>query len=284
MRRGKRTVSCAKFNRSAVNIRKFVLVIGSWSKVPAKIKFGNTFDFGNFDQCVKIYQKSSDQQVIKGQHCLYQFYSKLNDTISKSSELSPLNTGWKHLDKRFGGAICLPQACAPKTVTKFLKILFETSDFGIADDYEQADYCKISQTNRVLSKSSTVTLFFSILLVICVISSSVYDFLNSKHDRKSRTELFLTFSLLKNLPNLLNLSRDPNEEVRSLYCIRAFSSIGILLFHIYVFSLVFPSNLDKNSEFSLHLRTIGVIGCFVNSFFVMSGFLATKSVIKDLKK
>lgn len=258
-------------------------MIGSWSKVPTKIKFGNTFDFGNFDQCVQIRQKSSYQQVIKGQYCLYQF-KKLNVTISKSSELSPLNTGWKHLDKRFGGAICLPQACAPKTVTKFLKKIFEISDFVIADDYEQADYCKTLQTTKILSKSSTLTLIFSILLVICVISSSFYDFLTSNHVRKSRNEWFLSFSLLKNLPNLFNMVRDPNEEVKSLYCIRSFSSISILLFHIYAFSLVFPSNLAKNSEFSFHLRAIGGIGCFVNSFFVMSGFLATKSVIKDLKR
>lgn len=165
-----------------------------------------------------------------------------------------------------------------------LNILFEISDFAIADDYEQADYCRTLQTTKVLSKSSTVTLFFSILLVICVISSSVYDFLSSNYGTKSRTEWFLTFSLLKNLPNLFNLNRDPNEEVRSLYCIRSFSSISILLFHIYAFSLVFPSNVAKNSEFSFHLRAIGGIGCFVNSFFVMSGFLATKSVIKDLKR
>ena len=259
-------------------------MIGSWSKVPTKIKFGNTFDLGNFDQCVKIHQKLDDQQVIKGQHCLYQFYSKYNDTIRKSSELSPLNIGWKHLDERFGAAICLPQNCAAKAVRNFLKILFEISDFVIADDYEQTDYCKTIHETKNLSKSTTVTLFFSILLVMCVISSTVYDFLTSNYGGKIRIEWFMTFSLLKNLPNLFNLNRDPNEEVRSLYCIRSFSSISILLFHIYAFSLVFPSNLVENSEFSIHLRVVGGIGCFVNSFFVMSGFLATKSIIKDMKK
>lgn len=44
----------------------------SWAKIPAGILKGNSFDFGNFDECAEIKYDTmvSNAGVVQGQYCL----------------------------------------------------------------------------------------------------------------------------------------------------------------------------------------------------------------------
>lgn len=255
-------------------------VTDSWSKLPEKIKYGNTFDFGKFDQCLSVRQRINQVEII-GQHCLFQFYSKSNGTVSQGPIDSLFNQGWKHLNERFGGAICLPAACKP--VKTILHFLLNGSDFNIAEDYEQADYCKTLQTSRTFSKWKVAAFFITGFFLICVVLSSVYD-LSTKNDKTAKpNEWFLVFSLHKNLSSLMQINDESTYELKSLSFMRFYVAIYILFAHVIDFTLWFPSVMHLDCENSSAKFLLDAAEPFLNLFFVISGFLVTRAVIKDMK-
>lgn len=280
MQHGREKVSFVRL-RTEKHEQVFVIaVIGSWSEIPDKILYGNTFDFGNFDQCIEIRQETH-HQVVQGQHCLFQFYSTSNETIQRDPKISLFNFGWRHLNERFGGAVCLPATCEPKCVGKILQLLFDGSDYEVAVDYNQADYCKVSQKTNYFSRSIVVAVCVISFLLICVVASTIYDLITAQSDERKRVELFLVFSIVRTGSNLLNFSDDSKNNIKSLHFIRCVSAVSILFLHIYVVTLQFPSTHNLKNDF--RENAVILIGSSVNAFFVMSGLLATKSMIRDMK-
>ena len=257
-------------------------MIDSWSKLPKKIEYGNTFDFGDFEQCLQIREKINQVEII-GQHCLFQFYSKSNDTILVEPRKNFINQGWNHLDSRFGGAICLPAVCKPDTVKTILYFLLNGSDYNVADDYEQANYCKTSQTSEAFSDLTLAAFFVTGFLLLCVICSTAYDLATRNDEKAKQNELFLAFSLHKNLSNLLQTKDESRNEVKCLSFIRSVAAVCILFVHINVMVLWFPSNQPSDFSRSKIAQILSGFGIAINAFFVISGFLATRSVVRDLK-
>ena len=254
-------------------------VIGSWSKISSKIKNGNTFNFGNFDKCMQVYLKVFNTEVI-GQHCLFQFYPKSRQMRSRGQEFSQFNYGWKHLSERIGGAICLPAACKPKTVKKFLQYLLDENDFKVAEDYNQADYCKTSQTSKTFSQSKSAIFYITGFLLICVGLSTIYDLVTRKNPKHNAW--FLTFSLKENLSSLLKSDDESTSEVKSLNFIRSIVTMCILFVQISTFSSWFPSNKPLDVVNTRMKFVLGPLALSLNAFFVISGFLATRTVVRDI--
>ena len=257
-------------------------MVDSWSQIPRKIKYGNTFDFGNYDQCLQVHTETNQLAVIT-QYCLFQFYSNFNETVPRMSSMSSFNSGWKQLDQRFGFAICLPAVCEPKTVKKILIFLLEGSDYSVADDYEQAEYCKTLQTSTNFSKLSIATFCIIIVIIFCVTSSTCYD-LKTKKKKCKRNEFLLAFSFRKNVSSLIELNIEPNNEITSFNCIRVLSSICLLHVHLVFSSFWFPLNNFVDVDSGLYSHAFKVIGSFMNAFFVISGFFATHSIIDKIKR
>ena len=257
-------------------------VVDSWSKLPTRIKYGNTFDLGSFDQCLQTYQKT-DQVEIIGQHCLFQFYSKSNETIPKDFHISSFNYGWKGLDRRFGGAICLPAACAPGTVNKVLHLLLHGSDYAIADDYDQADYCKTSPKSSITISLIVISCIVSFLL-LCVILSTVYDLRTVKTDPDKKNQWLLVFSLYTNASILFDCSTKSASEVKNFHFFRTVVSIIIVLAHVYGTVVWFPMSNHYNIEDAFYTKVIQISACFLHMFLVISGFLASKTIMKKLEE
>jgi hypothetical protein len=259
-------------------------VLDSWSKIANKTKYGNTYDFGKFQQCLQIRHQSDDLGVIEGKHCLFQYYSKSNDTVPRFFDKCLMNRGWKDFNKRFGGAICVPAECSAVTVKRFLQFLLLKTDYKVADDYEQQNFCKTSKTSQATSKSYLTAVCLISFLLLCVASSTIYDLITSKAAGKKRVELLLTFSVIANVSKLFDVSSESKNEVRCFHCIRTVFSLFIVFAHLTIFSINFPSNHQFDFQGLLLKLLVAAPAVFsLNGFLIMSGFLATHSSIKKSK-
>jgi hypothetical protein len=261
----------------------FVLsVLESWSKLPAKIRHGNTYDFGKFEKCLAIHHKSDQAGPILGQHCMFQFFSKSHDTIPVQPDMHAWNSRWKHTDQRFGGAICLPAACSPDDVRTITSLLLMETDFEVVIDFDQNDFCKTASKFDLFSKYSLGAILTFSLLLTFIALSTVYDFAKRKAREHQRNEWFLAFSARRHVTNLFDVKTESKNEVKCLHCLRSLMSIIIVCGHCFSLHMVFPTKNSPN--FALPPGFLVLMNFAVNGFFVMSGLLAAKTIVLDLEK
>lgn len=131
----------------------------------------------------------------------------------------------------------------------------------------------------LLSFSKCVATF----LVGFAVLSTIYDL---KSQEVHRNESFLAFSLYKNSKKLFNFKQESSSDViQCLNGIRVLSTLSIVLLHS-VFYRVFPPVRDelilKSWLGTNTASTISAINITVDSFFVISAALATKSMLREL--
>ncbi|CAG9811485.1 unnamed protein product [Chironomus riparius] len=256
------------------------LMFNSWSSFSSNHTHGNSYDFGKYDDCLKL--KVDD--LIGTQYCLVQFYYNSSQNVEKvKPKQSYLNRGWKRLDERFGGAVCLPESCESDDVKKIMMKLFSGSDLELAEDYSQADYCKKSKQMRGFTRfeiiNDAATIFF---ILLAIVSSFLYN--STSKNESILTKIISAYSIKQNFKDFINLTPEKGS-ITCLNGIRAISIFFIMFYHFVSLRSNFAfrdgKNLAELSERFL-MRSTGSLSIAVDAFFVMSGALVTKSVIKQL--
>lgn len=255
----------------------------SANKTTARLR---NYDFGDYDRCLKVHHESEHYGTINGQHCMYQFIKKSNQTSLNVGKISFNMYSWKLLSERFGDAICLPLTCSPNVVTKLLEIALNGSEFEIANDYDQNLFCKSSKLpeNSLMKLVIFGCLLFGLL--ICVTSSSIYDFVTRNYEEKKRSQFLMSFSVIKNASNLFNVNKSQSTDtIEFLDCIRFISSAGIVFIHTHFYRALFPvQHPEETAKFltNTYGRFVNLFTTFVDTFFVLSGMLLTRSLLKSL--
>lgn len=118
-----------------------------------------------------------------------------------------------------------------------------------------------------------------------VIISTFYDVRTRR--KGERNQLLLSFSLYTNASSLMNMDQTrPPDAINCLHGIRAISILSIIFFHGYFYKTFSP--FGKSPEISAWMETryastISAMNVFVDSYFVMSAALTTRSMLKDLE-
>ena len=107
-------------------------MLDSWSPFHGDYEYGNSYDFGKFDQCLSL--KNS-------QHCLIQYFYKTKSVVSIPPPITIYNTQWTKMNERFGGAICVPASCKAGDIEKIMNHAFGGSDLVYSTDYDQEFLC-----------------------------------------------------------------------------------------------------------------------------------------------
>ena len=56
------------------------------------------------------------------------------------------NQGWKNLDSRFGGAVCIPSICDSNTlVPQLMEVIFNGTKYAMSSDYNQDEFCQVKK-------------------------------------------------------------------------------------------------------------------------------------------
>lgn len=264
-----------------------LLVLDAWTVFRSDIKYGNSVDFGNFELCKSIHHQSEDGDTLSGQFCFVQFRTSHSIPAGIPPKRSLFNYGWKDLDTRFGAAICIPASCPSDIIQPLMGEVFRDTKYEIATDYDQERYCKKpSEPFRVTGSMIALGCVLAALLLLASFAT-VHD-LETLNQQKDRNRLLVSFSFYSNARSLFSLEQEKSaESIGCLHGIRVASTLTIILFHSYYHRTMYPlaqsdettSFLKSNSE-----RWIIALMTTVESFFVLSGFLAFRSIVRDLDK
>lgn len=255
------------------------------TKFDQNFTFGNSYDFGNFQECVNILHESPLAGKVQGQHCMIQLVSAKNHTVEQGAVSSFYNFGWKNLQRSFGAAICMPASCSPEKIRHFVTQKLTGNDLILADDYDQNDYCK---TGKLREKAKLVWIATTVVLsafILLVIIQTSYDVIKQKvHDEKPKKE-FISFSLYTNTVNLMSLEHS-NGAIKCLDGGKVLSTFAIISFHSSYHRKFFPlmdSRMFKDYDDTLSSFITFGFHYQVEVFFVISGLLVSRSILKELK-
>lgn len=261
-------------------------MFASSSSLRDNIKYGNTYDFGNFDECLNTIHSITSDDVITGQHCLYQYFSLGKPQLVRiGPEKSVFNMEWNELNARLGGAICIPASCPPETVEHLVTKLFNGTEFEIAKDYNQKNYCKTLKSNERTPTSSVILFGIVALLIILTLFGTIYDARTENIEKMLHSRWLMAFSLKSNWSNLHkdDLRQAPGA-MNYLRGIRAFSLFIITVTHSFTIRTMFPFHHPEEDEmYKKHYVLATVTILFVDAFFVISGLLASRKILQLLK-
>lgn len=123
-----------------------------------------------------------------------------------------------------------------------------------------------------------------LLLLSVVIISTVYDV--RTRGKSERNQFLLSFSLFINASSLMNMDQSrPSDAIKCLHGIRVISILSLIFFHGFFYKTFSPYGKSLAVDAWMKTRyasTISAMNVIVDSYFVISAMLTTRSMMKEL--
>ncbi|XP_055600078.1 O-acyltransferase like protein-like [Uranotaenia lowii] len=257
------------FAESLTNVEPWaVQMYDSWGKVPSGLLFGNTYEFGNFDQCRRI-EHTNYFGSIDGQHC-----TLIVDVRALQLPIPPIWYG-----------ICIPGSCRPQLLRQLSNTFFLTRNMGVLNDLDAFCY-------RNEEKQYSATTIAAIVLFSCygalLVAATIADFAFLSME-SSVPDYVKRFSIYTNLLKIFHTTPRSTSKSETMDCVngvRALSMSWIIVNHIHDTALGIPAfnpipRMEyRNSYFGILFHRLG--GKAVDIFLLLSGMLVAIKVLREL--
>ncbi|XP_014281988.1 nose resistant to fluoxetine protein 6 [Halyomorpha halys] len=263
---------------------------------------GSDYNFGNYDQCVKIHVQEYNMY---GKHCLANLHFApryFNDTEDNSllyKSPGPFSSVWekvkrvkdpriKHRDN-FYWSVCIPSGCDHTDLEESLRSaitpLFEKSNISVNVTVDKFN-CE-EENPSVKLTSGTLAYLFTMagFILLTFIATLLHHFVYKNEEKEIKDNLLLSFSLLKNFPALFEPEK--KQELQFISGIKVLSMFCIIYGHRMLISYAFPVlNAEDHEQRTTELiETINLSGnVIVNTFLHVTGFLMFTKLLNDMTK
>ncbi|XP_050523734.1 nose resistant to fluoxetine protein 6-like [Daktulosphaira vitifoliae] len=265
---------------------------------------GNTYNLGNFDECIEI-ETSVNDEFIQGQYCLAEI--EINPlTTSKYRPLSAHlfnESAWstiteltfdpnKSMRNRIYMAQCIPHTCSSENVRTHFEGIFK--EWPQKQVLTSVGEIKCQTKNEIPWTWGAFTLLTIIgLSLILSFVSTAYDLFTSMSSfrefqlpEKSKTHQVLqSFSLSRNVRKLLTFPKT-SDNLECIHGLKFISTCFIIVGHRFMFSLGAPiMNTEFIETFYSKLEAMVILNgpILVDTFFIISGFLACYLLLEHIQ-
>ncbi|KAK9874774.1 hypothetical protein WA026_005581 [Henosepilachna vigintioctopunctata] len=256
-------------------------------KLPSGLLRGNVNQFGDFDECLS---------VDKAKYCLAEIdlesnwrspYSKYKHLVHSHYAIKETFDDVKHRVPGFSmirWGFCIPDEC---TATDLEKALLEKN---VIVSRIKPTMCQTRHTVQKIENSLgyKITIFLISSLVLITFVATMNGIYQEKelYLQREVENLLECFDIRKNWKLLTNV-KESDQEVKILHGIRALSALALLISHKtmalfynpYINRSVMTANLGM--RWSVIGRTAII---YTDCFMLISGFLNSNSLFKDLDK
>ncbi|KAJ8912893.1 hypothetical protein NQ315_011216 [Exocentrus adspersus] len=309
---------CREHSEHYLNeLKKFRLwateMFDATAKFPSGVLHGSTHNLGNFDQCMEVKVPYADEEF-SGKYCLAKFTVKPPDYIGLHHDVDYVRddyatyfniSTWEKIaafarDESKGSrndmyfAFCLPSSCTNTDLKSSLqKLVNEHNSFNkfeVTVDVEERS-CQVYQ--KFVFTPGDITFITVVgVFVIMVAFATTYHLATGMQDMGSYRvsgklhRIILCFSFPYNLKKLATKSRN-QDGLDCISGLKTLSMFFIIMGHRCMFMFGAPMTNPKFLE-EMYTRveaTVFLNGpIIVDTFFVISGFLATYLTIHHFEK
>ncbi|KAH8337676.1 hypothetical protein KR074_006562 [Drosophila pseudoananassae] len=236
-------------------------MVDSWGSIPSGLFTGDSYDLGNFDECLSIEKLVEENRKISGKYCFL--------TISSLKI-----------------ATCFPASCSAATMESFMEKFLQTM-FKISMSIKiNESGCQTSEKEPWDGLTIFTIVILSVLSIIVMIAT-IYDYFLCE-DQRQMPVIIKSFSARANSRALFRVENNSNPNViQCLNGIRCMSLIWVIFCHEYAFTMISPNlnTLDLVAWVPKPFSSFMVHGYFsVDSFFVLGGMLVSMIVLRTMEK
>ncbi|XP_016984860.1 nose resistant to fluoxetine protein 6 [Drosophila rhopaloa] len=253
-------------------------MIDAWGSIPSGLLTGNSYDLGNFDECLNIKKEVNQGRTLQGKYCF------LSVSPAKIMGVESLAIG------NFNTATCFPASCSPTLMETFLgQMMKQLLNVSIP-----SSAMSISAGNCQTSESDPwdgLTIFMIVLLSgmgALVALFTLWDYFLIK-DQDQLPAIVKVFSARANSRALFRVVEiKPNSNVIDcLNGIRCLSLIWVITCHQYSATIISP-NINLLRAFSWVESAFASFilhgGMSVDSFFMIGGLLVALIPLRLMDK
>ncbi|KAH8278498.1 hypothetical protein KR018_004098, partial [Drosophila ironensis] len=252
-------------------------MIDAWGSVPSGLLYGNFYDLGNFDECLKISQQVTGDLSIQGKYCFLS--ASIGGLLGiEALKAKPVNVG-----------TCFPSSCSAAEIEPLVGQLLQklvngsvSSDFRISEST-----CQTSEPKSWDGLTVFTVVILSLMAVVVTIFT-LYDYFVCK-ETEERAALVKTFSARVNSRALFRIveSKSNPNVIECLHGIRCMSIIWVVFSHVNLNFMFMPNiNLVQLIPWAEQpFANIVLHGVFsVDSFFFLGGLLVAMIALRSMEK
>ncbi|XP_063831604.1 nose resistant to fluoxetine protein 6-like [Ostrinia nubilalis] len=277
------------------SLQNFTLwAVWEWDSVssqPLGLLSGNRYQLGNFDQCMNPPWMSTYPEV-ESQYCLAEVSLERSDHAKKRrlDDIKPYENALDFIQhhtpnvrplSHLTWGACVPSVCQPRSVERLVSAVLARSHLsaaGLRPRIAVSEPCQ--QTNSPRKFDALFYAFVSLMVVLALICL-MCTIINAK--RKNSNSLSYNvckaFCLKENSKDLLKMQKDGIEVI---YGIRYLTICFIVMCHQagMLNSGPISNGIGVDKEVTLSPFAIFILhdDVFVDTFFVISGFLMAKTI------
>ncbi|KAH8247742.1 hypothetical protein KR038_009247 [Drosophila bunnanda] len=201
-------------------------MIDSWGSIPSGLLTGNTYDLGNFDECLNIKEGISESRVIRGKYCFLEvsFGQLLGVNNPKLAALS------------FNSAACFPASCSAAHMNAFvgqLMNLFLNSNITITGMSISDSSCQTSESEPWDGlKIFTVVILSVMGSAVGLFTLVDYFFCTNQNEVPVIVKIFSARANSRALFHIVQNKSNPNV-IECLHGIRCMSLFWVIVAHLY---------------------------------------------------
>ncbi|KAH8308550.1 hypothetical protein KR044_009133 [Drosophila immigrans] len=265
----------------------------TWGRLPVGFFWGHLISMGQYEECVAASNTYGDE--IRGQYCLArlnitQFYTQVKqrheENVTVSTRISYKQTN----PQIFELGICVPSTCSAEKTDQLLKYTIEHfygKDYvNLTAQMVQEKWCKYDAPVEFRAVDIVAIVFFS-LIIVFLIASSVYDFVQTRNGGQKKP-LYLAFSVLHNAPKIFTVKKvnSPNV-IHCLNGLRCFSMMWVVFGHGYMTFYDLP-HINRNKYYTWLQTPYSMLvqngSLCVDTFFFMSGLLMCWGAFREMER
>ncbi|KAL7038797.1 hypothetical protein ACKWTF_009696 [Chironomus riparius] len=257
-------------------------MLDMYAKLPPGILHRNVRQFGLFNECLNLKHTATDENVglIQGQYCTINHVSSSNGLPIDNDRLVWKDIGLlaRSRNLRFESGICVPDTCSEERARIYANSILKNADLTAV-----ATFCQQNE-DIVLSALDYVVLVMLALLVLVIITSTIYEVWTKKQSHESK-KVFTAFSLNTNIKELLHIDyRKSRNVIACMHGMRALAAFWIISGHRifrdsrYMSRPINPNNIAATATLAL-LMTVDYA---VDIFFLLSAILVAQSCLRAL--
>ncbi|KAL0819720.1 hypothetical protein ABMA28_007773 [Loxostege sticticalis] len=278
------------------SLQNFTLwAVWEWDSVssqPLGILSGNRYQLGNFDQCMNPPWLKTHPEV-QSQYCLAEVSLERTDNAKKRrlDDIKPYENAldfiqhhtpnYRPLSYLTWGA-CVPAVCQPRSVERLVSAVLARSHLGAAGLRPRiavSEPCQ--QRNSPREFDGVFYAFIAVMVVLAIVCliCTIITARKRENDNSLSLDICKAFCLKENSKDLLRMQK---EGIEVIYGIRYLTICFIVMCHQagMLNSGPISNGIGVDKELALSPFAVFLLhdDVFVDTFFVISGFLMAKTI------